>query len=86
MTAYDQLDQLRKDIAANADSLAEAKARQKAVFAAANTFDGSLRTYKSGSVATRFTNDPVSDADGGVVMGSCQLLSWRIYGTAFGRF
>lgn len=68
MTAYDQLDQLRKTIAANPDSLTEAKARQRAVFAAANTFDGSLRTYKSGSVATRFTNDPVSDADGGVVM------------------
>jgi len=67
MTAYDQLDQLRKDIAANPDSQAEAKARQKAVFAA-DTFSGSLRTYKSGSVAIRFTNHPVSDAGGGVVM------------------
>ncbi len=68
MTAHDKLDQLRKDIVANPDSLAAAKSRQKDVFAAANTFEGSLRTYLSGSVATRFTNDPVSDADGGLVM------------------
>jgi len=42
MTAYDQLDQLRKDIAANPDSLAETMARQKAVFAAADTFSDEI--------------------------------------------
>ena len=59
MNARDHLEQLRKDIAANPDSLAAAKARQNDVFAAAITFAGSLRTYRSGSVATRFTNHPV---------------------------
>lgn len=68
MTARDDLDQLRKGIAADAGSLSAAKERQDAVFSAAETFEGSLRTYRSGSVATRFTNHPVSDADGGVVM------------------
>lgn len=68
MTAHDILDQLRKDIVANSDSLAQAKTRQKAALAAAETFEGALRTYQSGSVATRFTNHPVSDADCGVVM------------------
>lgn len=68
MNAFDYLDQLRKDTAANSDSLAVAKDRQKAVFDAAMSFEGTLRPYRSGSVATRFTNDPVSDADGGIVM------------------
>ncbi len=68
MNAHDRLDQLRKDIAANRESLAAAKARQDDVFAAAITFGGSLRTYRAGSGATRFSNHPVSDADGGLVM------------------
>ncbi len=68
MTAFDHLDQLRKDIAADPDSLSEARTRLDTVLAAAMTFEGALRTYRSGSVATRFTNDPVDDADGGVVM------------------
>ena len=68
MNAHDHLDQLRKNIAADPDSLSAAKTRQNDVFSAAITFPGSLRTYRSGSVATRFTNHPVSDADGGLVM------------------
>ena len=68
MTASEQLDQLRKDIAADAGTLREAKDRVGHVLDAASTFDGALRVYRSGSVATRFTNHPVDDADGGLVM------------------
>lgn len=68
MTASDELNQLRKDIAADAGTLREASDRLGNVLGAASSFPEALRVYRSGSTATRFTNDPVDDADGGVVM------------------
>jgi len=55
-------------IAADADTLKAARDRLATVRSAASKFEGALRTYRCGSVATSFVNEPVLDADGGVVM------------------
>ncbi|MDE0268088.1 MAG: hypothetical protein OXI96_03505 [Acidimicrobiaceae bacterium] len=68
MYAYTILDQIRKQVAARPESLREARERRDRVLRTASSFNGVLRTYKAGSLATRFTNRPVSDADAGVVM------------------
>ena len=62
------LDQIRQRVAARDGSLQEARTRRDGVREAAASYPGSLRTYQAGSLATRFTNHPVSDADAGVVM------------------
>lgn len=46
----------------------EARERRNVVLDAAFGFEGALRTFKSGSVAHADVNNPVSDADGGVVL------------------
>lgn len=65
---FDQLEEIRKKIAANPDVLSEAIARRKAVEAAAMKFPGAARTYSAGSVAHYTVNQPVTDADAGVVL------------------
>lgn len=62
------VDQIRRRVAARDESLREARGRRDCVCQAAASFPGALRTYSAGSLATHFTNDPVSDADAGVVM------------------
>ncbi len=68
MTALTQLEELRKKIAADPRSLREASDRLGAVLDAASKHPDALRTYRSGSLASRFTNRPVDDADGGLVI------------------
>ena len=68
MTALAQLEELRKKIAADPRSLREASDRLAAVLDAASKHPDALRTYRSGSLASRFTNRPVDDADGGLVI------------------
>lgn len=68
MNAHLTVDQIRRRVAARDASLREARGRRDCACQAAASFPGALRTYGAGSLATRFTNDPVSDADAGVVM------------------
>ncbi len=64
----DVLEEIRREISANDDDLREARARRDVVLSAARSFKGALRTFKSGSVAHGTVNNPVNDADGGVVL------------------
>lgn len=66
--AHTILDEVRRDVAANGDALRVARERLAAVRHAADSFPDALRTFASGSLATRFVNDPVTDGDGGVVI------------------
>lgn len=66
--ASDVLEEIRQEISANDDDLREARNRRDAVLKAAAGFDGTLRTFRSGSVAHGNVNNPVDDADGGVVL------------------
>ena len=68
MNAHTILEDVRREVAAHPESLREARLRRDRVLAAASNYRGALRTYPAGSLATRFTNDPVSDADAGIVM------------------
>lgn len=68
MSALTQLEQIRGRIAVDPGALAAAQTRLSEVLAAAATFPGALRTFRSGSLATGFVNDPVEDGDGGLVM------------------
>ncbi|MDQ3668905.1 MAG: hypothetical protein M3377_01265 [Actinomycetota bacterium] len=66
--ANDLLEEIRQEISASDDDLSEARTRRDLVLEAARSFDGALRTFKSGSVAHGNVNNPVSDADGGLVL------------------
>ncbi len=69
MNAADSLlDDVRYLIASDDRILQAARERQEAVQKAAMTFSHALRTFTSGSLAHRTANDPVQDADGGVVL------------------
>ncbi len=62
---------LLKSTATNKEALAEARTRRNVVFEAAMTYEGALRTIRSGSIAHNTVSDidrRVSDADGSVVM------------------
>ena len=61
------LQDIRKQIAPNDDTLAAARARRDAVLTAARGFDGWLRDYVSGSIGHRTANND-TDADCGVVL------------------
>lgn len=71
----DILNDIREEIAADSDVLKEARARRDLVAEAAMEIDGALRWFRSGSVAHGTVNAPVTDADGGIVLGR------RIYTT-----
>jgi hypothetical protein len=69
MAAADTLlDDVRAQIAPDDRVLKAARDRLAAVRAAAETFKGVRRSFRSGSVAHFTANDPVKDADGGVVL------------------
>ena len=68
MNALEALETIRRNIAADPTSLTEARDRLAAVHTAAEAHADALRTYRSGSLASRFTNHPVDDADGGLVI------------------
>jgi hypothetical protein len=60
--------EVRKKIAAADKVLKEARARRDLVAESAMEIEGSLRWFRSGSVAHAMVNKPVSDADGGLVL------------------
>src|SRR2546427_13254527 len=64
----DILNDIRAKIAADDDVLAEARVRRNLVAESAMALAGSLRRFSSGSVAHGTVNDPVTDADGGIVL------------------
>ncbi|QNE35885.1 hypothetical protein [Leifsonia shinshuensis] len=64
----DVLDEVRAQIDANPEALAEARERLKLVRKAAEALPGSLRSYRSGSLAAHTMLDPVNDGDGGIVL------------------
>ena len=67
-TLNDLLDDVRGRIEADDESLNEARERLAFVRSQAQTFKGSLRTYRSGSLAAHTMNAPVTDGDGGLVL------------------
>jgi hypothetical protein len=67
-TAVTVIEDIRQQVAAHDDALAEARGRRDAVFDAIATFHGVLRTSGTGSLATGFINHPVDDGDGVVVL------------------
>ncbi len=69
MSAADTiLDEVRAQIAPDDRVLKAARERLASVRQAAAGFKGSKRTFRSGSVAHMTANDPVDDADGGMVL------------------
>ena len=62
------LDQVSNATAAQDEPLKEARARLALVRKIAEGFEGSLRSYQSGSLAHHTVVDPVSDGDGGLVL------------------
>lgn len=62
------LNDVRSQIAVDDDVLSETKDRRNLVKRIARRFDGSLKTFDSGSVAHGTVNKPVSDADCGLVL------------------
>jgi hypothetical protein len=60
--------EVRKEIAAADKVLKEARARRDLVAESAMDIEGSLRWFRSGSVAHAMVNKPVSDADSGLVL------------------
>jgi len=65
---FDQLEGIRKQIAADQEVLSEAITRRNSVLEVARRLHGAARTYIAGSVAHRTVNHPVTDADCGVVL------------------
>jgi hypothetical protein len=62
------LDDVRSQIEPSGVVLCEARSRLANTRAAAASFYGSLRTYRSGSLAVHTMNEPVTDGDGGLVL------------------
>lgn len=64
----DILNDVREQIAADADVLRAARARRDLVAETAMRIPGSLRWFRSGSLAHATVNRPVTDADSGIVL------------------
>jgi hypothetical protein len=64
----DTLNDVRNQIAAAEKVLKEAQERRNLSADSAMEIEGSLRSFRSGSVAHATVNKPVTDADGGVVL------------------
>lgn len=64
----DALDEIRRKVQATDADLREARDRRDAVLEVANTFEGVLRTFASGSIAHRTALAPANDADCGLVL------------------
>jgi hypothetical protein len=66
---FDILDEdVRKKIAADDKVLREARDRRDLLAESAMEIEGALRWFRSGSVAQAMVNNPVSDADSGIVL------------------
>ena len=69
------LDQVSDTTAAQDEPLKEARTRLALVRKIADGFEGSLRSYQSGSLAHHTVVDPVSDGDGGLVLDRVKFPS-----------
>jgi hypothetical protein len=63
-----RLEDVEKKISADDTALAEARHRRRETLAICSAFGGVLGIYASGSVAMGVVNDPVDDADGGMIL------------------
>ena len=63
-----RLEDVEKQISVDDTALEEARKRRREVPTLCATFDGVLKTFASGSVAMGVVNDPVKDADGGMII------------------
>ncbi len=63
-----RLEDVEKQISADDTALSEARQRRRDVLRICGTFGGVLGTYSSGSVAMGVVNDPVEDADAGMIL------------------
>jgi hypothetical protein len=63
-----RLDDVEKQISADDAALDEARRRRREVLRICGSFGGVLGTYASGSLAMGVVNDPVEDADGGMIL------------------
>jgi hypothetical protein len=63
-----RLEDVEKQVNADDAALDEARGRRREVLRICGTFGGVLGTYASGSVAMGVVNDPVEDADGGMIL------------------
>src|SRR5437016_1769358 len=62
------LNDVRRQIAASDVVLRAARERRDFVLSIAGQYPGTLRTYRSGSLATGLMNHPVTDGDCGLVL------------------
>lgn len=63
-----RLEDVEKTISAEDAALEEARRRRRKTLGACGGLGGLLGTYASGSVAMGVVNDPVEDADGGIIL------------------
>lgn len=66
--AAERLEDVEKEIAAEDAALKEARHRRRVVLDVGGLLGGVLGAYASGSVAMGVVNDPVEDADGGIIL------------------
>lgn len=66
--ARNRIEDVEKMSNADDEALSEARTRRNTVFDAATRFGKNLGTYPSGSVAMGVANNPVEDADGGLIL------------------
>lgn len=64
---HDLLDDVRAEVAPSDATLGDAREHRDAVLSSAGSFEGALRTYRSGSIAHGTANDD-TDADCGIVL------------------
>jgi len=67
-TVTDILNEVSAQIDADPEALAEARNRLRIALDVAASYNGQLRTYRSGSLAAHTMIDPVSDGDGGLIL------------------
>ena len=68
-----RIEDVEKQICADDVALEEARRRRRVVLGICARFGGVLGTYVSGSVAMGVVNDPVEDADGGMILDRRQF-------------
>ncbi|MGH9157032.1 MAG: hypothetical protein ACRD1K_14600 [Acidimicrobiales bacterium] len=70
-----RLEDVEKEISAEDAALEEARRRRRETLGISRGVGGVLGTYASGSVAMGVVNDPVEDADGGIILDRRQYPS-----------
>jgi hypothetical protein len=63
-----RIEDAEKKISADDSALEQGRRRRRETLVICSSFGGVLGTYASGSVAMGVVNDPVEDADGGMIV------------------